>query len=241
MAEFSLQSREGMLAAGEGVFDDQAEWSRKRWSSSCQTDPCPEKYYWEAQCCRCPFCSCFYYIVLLYGCLKKSNVRVANPAKPKEKWRDLTSLRCLLVWFKSGIFTSSYLLHRSEQLFPFVYVLWVLFELMCFVFLISLFLFICLFILLPSGETHEQHRYKCSNKTKRAFAPEVEHLWRNQQNPQRTSCGASVPGGENCCVWNLADDRRLCCLVCWKGILSLKSFSSFPQPCSRPCQPINVG
>lgn len=52
---------------------------------------------------------------------------VAKAANYKEKWRDLTSLRCLLVWCESGVFTSRYLLHTSEQLFPFVYVLWVLF------------------------------------------------------------------------------------------------------------------
>lgn len=122
------------------------------------------------------------------------------------------------------------------------------FELLCFVFLIPFFIFVSLFIYLfvclmffPSGEAHEQHRYKCSYKTKRASAPEIEHLWRNQPDTPRTSCRASVSGGENCWVWNLADYRRLCCLVGWKGILSLKSFNSFSQPCSRPCQPINVG
>lgn len=36
-------------------------------------------------------------------------------------------------------------------------------------------------------------------------------------------------------VWSLADYRRLCWPLGWKGILSLKSFSSFSQPCSRLC------
>lgn len=173
---------------------------------------------------------------------------VAKAANYKEKWRDLTSLRCLLVWRESGVFTSRYLLHTqvNNYFLLFMFCGFCLFELLCFVFLICLFIFVylgfvCLFDVFPSGETHEQHRYKCSNKTKRASAPEIEHLWRNQPDTQRTYCRAADPGGENCCVWNLADYRRLCCLVGWKGILSLKSFNSSSQPCSRPCQPINVG